>query len=65
MGVREEHRLRVFEKQLLRIIFEPKVEEIIECWRKLHSEELHNVYLSPNIIEMIKSWKMKLAGHVA
>jgi hypothetical protein len=63
--LREEHRFRVFKNQLLRRIVGPKVDEVIECWKKVHNEELHNVYLSPNIIKMIKSWKMKLAGHVA
>jgi hypothetical protein len=63
--LREEHRLRVSEKKLLRRIFGPKVDEIIEYWRKLHSEQLHNMYLSLNIIKMINSWKMKLAGHIA
>jgi hypothetical protein len=48
---REEHRLRVFENRVLRRIFGPKRDE---GWRKLHNEELHNVYSSPNIIIMIK-----------
>jgi hypothetical protein len=51
----EEHRLRVFEDRVLRRIFGRKRDEMIGGWRKLHSEELHNLYLSPNIIRMMKS----------
>jgi hypothetical protein len=47
------HRLRVFEKRVLRI-FGPKRDEVMGDWRKLHNEELHNLYSSPNIIIMIK-----------
>jgi hypothetical protein len=50
---------------VLRRIFGPKRNEVIGGWRKLHNEELHNLYSSPSIIKMIKSKKMKLAGHVA
>jgi hypothetical protein len=46
-------------------IFEPKRNEVAEGWRKLHKEELHNLYYSPSIIRMIKSKRMKWAGHVA
>jgi hypothetical protein len=42
-----------------------KKEEVTGDWRKLHNEELHNLYSSPNIIRMIKSWRMRWAGHVA
>jgi hypothetical protein len=52
---REEHRLRVFENRVLRRIFGPKRDEVTEGWRKLHNEELHNLYSSPSIIRMIKS----------
>jgi hypothetical protein len=55
LTVREEHRLRVFDKRVLRRIFGPKRDEVIEEWRKLHNEELHNLYSSPNIIRTIKS----------
>jgi hypothetical protein len=48
--LREVHRLRVFENRLLRIIFGPKVVDVTEEWRKLHNEELHNLYSSPNIV---------------
>jgi hypothetical protein len=54
----------VFEKRVLRRIFGPKSDEVTGDWRKLHKEELHNLY-SPNLIRMIKSRRMKWAGHVA
>jgi hypothetical protein len=50
---------------VLRKIFAPKRDEVIGGWRKLHSEELHNLYSSPSIIIMIKSRRMRWAGHVA
>jgi hypothetical protein len=50
---------------VLRRIFGPKRDEVTGGWRKLHNEELHNLYSSPNIIRMIKSKRMRLAGHVA
>jgi hypothetical protein len=59
----EEHRLRVFENRMLRI-FGPKSEED-ESWRKLHNDELHNLYSSSNIVRVIKSRRMRWAGHVA
>jgi hypothetical protein len=49
--LREESRLRVFESRALRRIYGPKRNEMMGGWRKLHNEELHNVYISPNIIE--------------
>jgi hypothetical protein len=55
----------VFEKRVLRRIFGPKRDEVMGYWRKLHNEELHNLCSSPNIIRMIKSRKMRWAGHVA
>jgi hypothetical protein len=63
--IREEHRLRVFENMVLRIIFGPKRDEVTGEWRKLHNEELHIFYSSPNIIRQIKSRRMRWAGHVA
>jgi hypothetical protein len=63
--LREEHRLRVFENRVLRRISGPKREEVMEDWRKLHNEELHNLYSLPNIIRMIKSRRMRWAGHLA
>jgi hypothetical protein len=59
----EEHRLRVFENRMLRI-FGPKREED-GSWRKLHNDELHDLYSSPNIVRVIKSRRMRWAGHVA
>jgi hypothetical protein len=55
----------VFENRVLRRIFGPKRDEIMGDWRKLHNEELHNLYPSPNIIRMIMSRRMRGAGHVA
>jgi hypothetical protein len=65
LTLREEHRLRVFENRVLRRTFGPKKDEVTGEWRKLHTEELHILYSSPNIIRQIKSRRMKWAGHVA
>jgi hypothetical protein len=62
--LREEHRLRVFENRVLRKIFGPRREED-GSWRKLHNDELHDPYSSPNIVRVIKSRRMRWAGHVA
>jgi hypothetical protein len=59
--LRKEHRLRVFENRVLRRIFGPKRDEV----RKLHSEELHNLYSTPDIIRQVKSRRMRWARHVA
>jgi hypothetical protein len=61
----EEHRLRAFENRVLRRISDPRRDKLKGEWRKLHNEELHNLYSSPNIIRMIKSLRMRWAGHVA
>jgi hypothetical protein len=61
--LREEHRLRVFENTVLRRISGPKREED-GSWRKLHNDDLHNLYSSPNIFRVIKSRRMRWAGHV-
>jgi hypothetical protein len=63
--VREEHKLRVFENRVSRRIFEPKRDRVTGRWRKLHNKELHNLYSSPSIIRIIKSRRMRWAGHVA
>jgi hypothetical protein len=63
--LREEHRLRVFENRPLKKKFGPKRDEVIGGWRKLHNEELHNLHCLPSIIRIIKSRRMKWAGHVA
>jgi hypothetical protein len=55
LTLREEHRLRVSENRLLRRIFVQKRDEVTGGWRKLHNEELHNLYSSSNIIRMMKS----------
>jgi hypothetical protein len=55
----------VFENRVLRRIFGPKRDEVTCEWRKLHNEELHDLYSSPSIIRIIKSRRMRWAGHVA
>jgi hypothetical protein len=60
--LREEHRLRVFENSVLKI-FGPKREED-GSWRKLHNDEIHSLYSSPNIVRVIKSKRMRWTGHV-
>jgi hypothetical protein len=65
LTLREEDRLRVFENRVLRRIFGPKRYEVTGDGRKLHNEELHNLYSSPNIIRMIKSRRMRWAGNIA
>jgi hypothetical protein len=65
LTVREEYKLRVFENRVLRRIFGPKRDEVMGGWRKLHTEELHNLCSSPSTIRIIKSRRMRWAGHVA
>ena len=65
LTLREECRLRVYENRVLRRVFLPKRDEVTEEWRKLHIEELNDLYSSPNTIRMIKSRRMRWAGHVA
>jgi hypothetical protein len=62
LNLRKEHRVRVLENSVL--IFGPKREED-GSWRKLHNDELHSLYSSPNIVRMTKSRRMRWAGHVA
>jgi hypothetical protein len=65
LTLREEHRLGVFENKVLRRIFGPKRDEVTGRWKKLHNEELHDLYSSPSIIRIMKSRRMRWAGHVA
>jgi len=62
--LREERKLRVFENMVLRRIFGPRMEDVTGEWRRLHNE-LNDLYSSPNIVRVIKSRRMRLAGHVA
>jgi hypothetical protein len=55
----------VFENRVLRRIFGPQRDEVMGEWRKLHNEELHNLYSSPSIISIIKPRRMRWAGHLA
>jgi hypothetical protein len=65
LTLREESRLRVFENKVLRKIFGPKRDDVTEEWRRLRNKELYALYSSPNIIRVIKSRRLRLAGHVA
>jgi hypothetical protein len=60
-----EGRLRVFEKRVLRRICGPKRDEVTGEWRKLHKEELNDLYCSPDIVRVLKSRRTRWAGHVA
>jgi hypothetical protein len=61
----EERRLRVFENMVLRRIFVPRRDVVTGDWRRLHNEELNDLYSSPNIVRVIKWRRMRWAGHVA
>jgi hypothetical protein len=61
----EERRLTVSENRVLRRMFGTKKDEVTREWRKLHNEELNDMYTSPNIVWVIKSRRMRWAGHVA
>jgi hypothetical protein len=63
--LREERRLRVFENRVLRRIFGPRKDGVTGEWGQLHNEELNDLYSSPNIVRVIKSRRMRWAGHVA
>ena len=63
--LREERKLRVFENIVLRRIFGSRRDEVTGEWRRLYNEELNDLYSSPNIVRVIKSRRMRWAGHVA
>jgi len=65
LALREERRLRVFENRVLRRIFGAKRDGVTGEWRKLHDEELNDLHCSPNIVRVMKSRRMRWAGHVA
>ena len=65
LTAREERKLRVFENMVLRRIFGPRRDEVTGEWRRLHNEELNGLYSSSNIVRVIKSRRMRWAGHVA
>ena len=65
LTLREERKLRVFENMVLRRILGPRRDEVTGEWRRLHNEELNDLYSSPNLVRVIKSRRMRWAGHVA
>jgi hypothetical protein len=65
LTLREERKLRVFENMVLRRIFGPRRDEVTGYWGKLHNEELNDLYNSPNNVRVIKTRRMRWAGHVA
>jgi len=65
LTLREERSLRVFENRVLRRIFGPRRDEVTGDWRRLHNEKLNDLYSSPTIVQVIKSRRMRWAGHVA
>ena len=65
LTLREEHRLRVFENRVLRRIFGPRRDVVTGECRKLHNEELNDLYYSPNIVQVIKSRTVRWVRHVA
>jgi len=65
LTLQEERKLRVFENKVLRRIFGPRRDEVMGEWGRLHNEEINVLYSSPNIVQVIKSRRMRWAGHVA
>jgi len=65
LTLRKERKLILFENRVLRRIFGPRRDEVTGEWRRLHNEELNDLYSSPKIVRVIKSRRMRWAGHVA
>ena len=65
LTLREETKLRVFDNMVLMSILGPRKDEVTGEWKRLHNEELNDLYSSPNIVRVIKSRRMRWAGHVA
>jgi len=65
MILADEHKLRVFENKVLRKIYRKKRDEMTGEWRRLHNEELHGLYDLPNVVKIMKSRRLRWAGHVA
>jgi hypothetical protein len=65
LTLREERKLKVFENKVLRRIFGPRRDEVMGDWKRLHNEELNDLYCSPNIVRVIKWRRMRWGGHVA
>jgi hypothetical protein len=65
LTLREERKLRVFDNMVLRRIFGTRRDEVTGEWKRLHNEELNDLYCSPNIVRVIKSRRMRWVGHVA
>jgi hypothetical protein len=62
--LKEKHRLRIFDNRMLGGLFGPEREDVMVGLIRVDNEKLHNLYSSPNIVRVIKSWRMKWAGHV-
>ena len=65
LTLRQKRKVRVFENMVLRGIFGPRRDEVTGEWRRLHNEELNDLYCSPNIVRVIKPRRIRWAGHVA
>jgi hypothetical protein len=65
LTLKEERRLRMFENRVLRRLFGPERDDVTGEWRKLYNDKLNGLYSVPNILRVIKSRRMRLAGHVA